>query len=1034
MSVQPWWEHLKLRDEIAQAKGNVNDVQMSLFRAVHRPDRVPYSVPSYYSDITFPTSGLVDLLANVAVRLGSGATESAKPVWRGDQAMGGGKSHGLVGLYHLANGPAAFRATDLGETVWAEAAKIAGADLPADLGHPVVVVLPCDELDPAHFDKNVDGIAETLAERWLWRLVEENTELFKQHRSSLGTKEGITGIIQAIGRPVLTLVDEILDYVQKATATDQQKEGTEVPIFTRMLFEATKNSPHAAAVVVMISSEDDRVSLTGFGETIRSDLEGQMYKYASVTTTTTGADFASIMRRRLFENDPDLDVMMATADLFTSSVKAGSKWSSVFDEHSWWKAGAWTKEVERCYPFHPDIMALIGGDWARQAGFQKVRSTLQIFSAAVWTLTQRAKNNEWVPYLIGMGDLPLSDPRTREAVTNSGVVSDHTMQVNFREIAISDVVNDQDDAGNARRLDLNRPADLFTAANPRVAERMATALFLTSLTPRAQGAIGATEAELAVTGFVPDPSCVLPTVEAVRQTLEDPNEGLATIDSRAGKGGLPRRLLLSTKMTLPMFLRQQRAAVEEDDVNAVIRTFCQQEAKSGPFDVVEFVSAKTVDVDAYKGQDKGLTEALKRCLLDHGVDDARKTRLYILDPCGFTLLNGQDSETRKAIGAALGLNAPNGATDWWPSPLPVAWPSSAIFAVVNTQKRKTVRQSARDLVAYGRVAEIPAIADDEALKTQVGEDIREAKDRLVRHLRSAFQHLVYLKQETDADGSTHRLAGTEKITKDNETALNGQHVWAYLVEAQKAYSSGDFDKVALLHQLQLHKSTWAQPLQKIRDDFFKTPRLSLLPNGDADLQRAIFDAVQAGEARVLTTDGQEAHASTPAEVNLGSTYTLERPLDPDAVIPDFTGVTAAEAKVKASELGIEVEIKGSGTGTISGQNIAAGEPAHGVALVELELKSSGGGSGGTGGGGGGTPSGEKELSFSKPGITFGDLSKNDALYSVFMRIAEAAEQGGQGGATFMQVQLKLTGGTSYVEEIAAALKDADIPYNLKDMQ
>jgi len=1032
MSVQPWWEHLNLRDEISQAKGNVNDVQMSLFRAVHRPDHVPYSAPAYYSDITFPTSGLVDLLANVAVRLGSGAGEAAKPVWRGDQAMGGGKSHGLVGLYHLANNPSAFRATDLGETVWAEAAKIAGADLPTDLGNPVVVVLPCDELDPVHFDKNVDGIAETLAERWLWRLVEENTELFKQHRSSLGTKEGITSIIQAVGRPVLTLVDEILDYVQKSTATDQQREGTEVPIFTKMLFEATKNSPQAAAVVVMISSEDDRVSLTGFGETIRSDLEGQMYKYASVTTTTTGADFASIIRRRLFENDPEPDVIKATADLFASSVKVGSKWSSVFDEHSWWKAGSWPKEVARCYPFHPDIMALIGGDWARQAGFQKVRSTLQIFSAAVWTLTERADQGKWVPYLIGMGDLPLSDPRTREAITNSGVVADHTMQVNFREIAISDVVNDQDDAGNARRLDLGRPSDLFTVANPRVAERMATALFLTSLTPRAQGAIGATEAELACTGFVPDPTCVLPTVEAIRQTLEDPNDGLATVDSRAGKGGLPRRLLLSTKMTLPMFLRQQRAAVEEVDVNATIRTYCQHEGKSGPFDVVEFVSAESIDIDSFKGQDKELTEALKQCLLDHGVDDARKTRLYVLDPYGFTLLNGQDSETRKAIGAALGLNHPAGASEWWPIPLPVAWPSSAVFSVVNTQKRKTVRASARDLVALGTVAEIPAIADDEALRTQVGDDIREAKDRLVRHLRSAFQHIVYLKQETDADGSTHRLAGTEKITKDNETALNGQHVWAYLVEAQKSYAVGDFDKVALLHQLQLRSGTWGQPLQKIRDDFYKSPRLSLLPNGDADLQRAIFDAVQAGEARVLTTDGQEAQASTPAEVNLGSTYTLDRPIDPDAVVPDFTGMTVAEARSKASELGIELEIKGAGSGPITGQNHPAGTPAQGVSSIELETGSKAGGAT-TGGASATSASGEKEITFSKPGITFGDPAKNDALYSVFMRIAEAAEQGGQGGATFMQVQLKLTGGSSYVEVLAAALEEAEIPYNLKNL-
>ena len=1025
MSVQRWWEHLKLRDEITQAKGNVNDVQMSLFRAVHRPDEVPYSAPKYYSDITFPTSGLVDLLANVAVRLGSDATEAAKPVWRGDQAMGGGKSHGLVGLYHLANDPAAFRSTDLGEKVWKQAVRIAGEDLAADLGHPVVVVLPCDELDPFHFDKDIDGIAEDLAQRWLWRLVQENTELFKQHRDSLGTKEGITGIIESIDRPVLTLIDEILDYVQKSTAADQQKQGIEVPIFTKMLFEATKNSPHAAAVVVMISSDDNRVSLTKDGAGIRDDLEGQMTKYASVTTTTTGADFASIIRQRLFEDNPDPETMKATADLFADAVKAGPKWASVFDEHAWWKADAWSNEVARCYPFHPDVMALIGGDWARQAGFQKVRSTLQIFSAAVWTLIQRANEGEWVPHLIGMGDLPLSDRRTREAITNSGVIADPTTQANFREIAISDVVNDQDNAGTARRLDINRTIDLFTAANPRVAERMATALFLTSLTPRAQGAIGATEAELASTAFVPAASCALPSVAVVRQTLEDPNDGLATIDSRAGKGGLPRRLLLSTKMTLQMFLRQQRAAVSDSDVNAMIRTYCQKEAKSGPFDVIEFVSAESVDVDSFRGRDQDLTEALKQCLLDHGVDDARKNRLYILDPYGFTLLNGQDSETRKAIGAALGLNGPPGATQCWPSPLPVAWPASAVFSVVNTQQRRTVRSIARDLVAVSRVAELPTIADDEALKTQVGNSIGEAEQRLRQRLRSAFQHVVYLKQETDAYRSTHRLAGTEKIAKDNETALNGQHVWAYLVATQKAYRAGEFDKVALLHQLKRHPGTWGQPLHKIRDDFYKTPRLSLLPNGDKDLQRAIFDAVEAGEVRVLAPGGQEAHAATAAEVNLASPYTLEQPIDPDVVVPDFTGLNVAEAKIKASEVGLKVEIKGADTGAVLDQSITAGSLFTAGVLVELGTSPSAGGSP--------APTGEKNITFSQVGITFSDPSKNEALYSVFMRIAEAAEKGGQGGATFMQVQCKLTGGSSYIEEVAAALEEADITHDIRDL-
>ncbi len=40
---------------------------------------------------------------------------------------------------------------------------------------------------------------------------------------------------------------------------------------------------------------------------------------------------------------------------------------------------------------------------------------------------------------------------------------------------------------------------------------------------------------------------------------------------------------------------------------------------------------------------------------------------------------------------------------------------------------------------------------------------------------------------------------------------------------------------------------------------------------------------------------------------------------------------------------------------------------------------------------------------------------------------------GNGGATFMQIQLKLTGGSSYVEELAASLEEAGIDYNVSDL-
>ncbi len=69
--VTPWWEILKLRDEIVHSSGSIDDVQMSLFQAVHGTvnERPAYSKAGYYGEITHPSPLFTDLMAKVAVRL-----------------------------------------------------------------------------------------------------------------------------------------------------------------------------------------------------------------------------------------------------------------------------------------------------------------------------------------------------------------------------------------------------------------------------------------------------------------------------------------------------------------------------------------------------------------------------------------------------------------------------------------------------------------------------------------------------------------------------------------------------------------------------------------------------------------------------------------------------------------------------------------------------------------------------------------------------------------------------------------------------
>jgi predicted AAA+ superfamily ATPase len=84
-------------------------------------------------------------------------------------------------------------------------------------------------------------------------------------------------------------------------------------------------------------------------------------------------------------------------------------WRNVWDAIGADWRNRWTDEVAACYPFHPMLMALAKDEWSLVTGFQRVRSTIRIFAATVYAQQQRGKAGQWVPALIGPGDLPLSD-------------------------------------------------------------------------------------------------------------------------------------------------------------------------------------------------------------------------------------------------------------------------------------------------------------------------------------------------------------------------------------------------------------------------------------------------------------------------------------------------------------------------------------------------------------------------------------------------------------------------------------------------
>lgn len=850
-SVTPWWKALKLRAEILGASGQIDDVQMSLFRAVHGVggDKPPYASAAYYGEITHPAERLTDLLAEIAVRIGGGPDQlKARSVTRLDQGMGGGKSHACIGAFHLAANPEALLGTELGRAIAARAKSKMGRELPADLDRPHVVVLPCDNMTPGAPVRELDGPAVNLYERFLWRLFSGDYNLFDRYRPYFSDKSKVAEAIRAIDRPLLIIVDEVLDYVGNGLdGTIRPDLAAQDMGFLRALLEVVNHAPNVAMLVVMIASERDTTALSAAARARRDDLNALLERNGTPATVTEVGDFAEILRRRLFDAEPATEVLAATAGSYRPVLEDAAWTKNVWDAvGAKWRA-RWDEEVAACYPFHPMLMETVREEWSQVVGFQRVRSTIRIFAATVYAQQQRGQAGEWAPTLIGPGDLPLGDSTVREALLGSGLVEDEKTIANYRSLAENEVVNNDSTGGTARRQDLERQSIAWGDVNPRAAERAATFVFLASIvgTIRPGRGRGASAPEVKAATSVPNLAYSVTDADTVLEELVNSNRGMSAVETVRGQGNnKPARYFLSTRLTHRMLVNSIRNTITEAERDEVIAEFAQRLSNSGPFQL-RFVKA---DPD----------RAPADVLATAGLDTAYSNRLVVLDPARFSLRNGAERDTVAALEVAMGKGKGT-------EQLPVQWASSAVYAIVNTQRRALARGLAVEFLARQKALAAPEVQRDDELKASGTRDLVRAREQLERALKRAYQHVCYLAQP-DPEGE--RFLDQISFDDEHSSALDGTLVWKALAERDKAFDAGQFDARALVHNLR--DSDYGRTLSEVRSAFYQAPRLPLLYDGDSDLRQAIYDAVMAGLLDVVDGVGNVVAVTAPNQVNLAS--------------------------------------------------------------------------------------------------------------------------------------------------------------------
>ena len=907
-----WADVLTLRNEVRLTDGSVGELQMSLAKAVYQTLPVPYAKCAYFTEITQPTPLLVGFLGRVARRLGVEGVE-AQACFHLDQGMGGGKSHALVGIWHMISSGDAFFASDLGHAVAAEASA-GGHTL--DLSLVVPVMLIGDSMSPGKTDPRF-GPATDLFGRFLWLLFDGHPDRMGrwQHYFELGAnKATLQAVFAEIVRPVLVVIDELMDYAM--ALTDQTAIGG-LPGeqgFLNALADAVDDQPQVALVVVMIRSDEDQAGYHPAAGDMREYLAGRLQRNGETVTVTEPADFAQIIRRRLFVRaDVDTAARAVAADYVATADDAWT--TQVYDKLG--SGRTLTRLPDRIvetYPFHPDLFELVSKEWSVVQAFQRVRSTVAIFARTVLHWVNEHEAGRWVPDLIGPGDIPLHTDAL-EALLSSGVLAGNDRAIQgFRAVANTDVVRSGSGAGTAFTLDATLAANDVAAGQPMPALRMATACFAYSLVPRAQGARGATKPELIAA--LAGPAVPFAAAEEVFNALVagPVKGGLGALErTRPANGRGAERFYLSIKQTLNMYHANSLTMVSNDLALDRVWKRAQQLASKGAFSSLHFVEAPA-------GGNTGAVACFA------GVD-GQENRLVVLDPRRWTLLNGKDALTRADLDIAFGV-APG---------LTSTYAASMAVALVNTQRRTRARDRAKDLLAWEIVVTQLDPGDEEYVEACSRRD--EARTKLDTDIRWAYQHYAYLLRTANG------LAVQYKAVPDSKSTLAGQDVWNNLVTASRAVSSGALAPEYVGQLISTGgfgrdltpKELFALP--------YSNPTWPMVATVD-DMRQALFHLATSSKWMLTDSDGNEIRPAGPRQIQPASVQQLLRPRPETVPEPEPTSVQSGNQGSNYSggqhPIGDPAQIINPVTLIPSGQKgrgHSSGETTYEVTKIRMPLSS-----------------------------------------------------------------------------------------------
>ncbi|MBE6357833.1 MAG: ATP-binding protein [Lentisphaerae bacterium] len=394
--MKPWRQIARPHKDVLEGSFKQSEFAADISQVAQGIATPEYQDAEKFYARTYITEGMRLLLISVAQRL---AGKDGDPVIQLQTNFGGGKTHTLLAVYHLASRKVS---TD----------KLQG--IPTLLDEAGITNLPTANIaviDGTNLSPNQPTERGALKIKTIWGQIAyqllgaEGYEMVKDSDES-GSAPGKEVMIALLKKasPCVLLLDELVAFYRQLDSSARLTAGTleSNMSFIQSLTESVKAVPNAILLASLPESNTEAVG--SFGQRVLDTLEKYFGRVESVWKPVASDESFEIVRRRLFDSMGDQAELENVCYEFVNYYRKNKdKLPPEIQESSY------AERLKKSYPIHPEVFDRLYQDWSTLDKFQKTRGVLQYMAIIIHRLWN---SNDQDP-MIMPGSIPLEDTNVR---------------------------------------------------------------------------------------------------------------------------------------------------------------------------------------------------------------------------------------------------------------------------------------------------------------------------------------------------------------------------------------------------------------------------------------------------------------------------------------------------------------------------------------------------------------------------------------------------------------------------------------------